>query len=144
MSGQGSYDQSQAGNNAPHYGSNNPFAPNSAQHQHYPPQQQHQQQQGQAFNPTGYQPPPGPPPRRVGTFDETNFVPENERGEQREAMEQFELTKSGPEDTTDRDVAKLQQEFPNVDGSLIAAIYGDSKNLGATREMLQELAGNQS
>nr|POE83371.1 hypothetical protein CFP56_69378 [Quercus suber] len=138
MSGQGSYDQSQMGNNPPHYGSNNPFAANSTQQ--YP--QQHQQ--GQGFNTSEHQPPPGPPPRRVGTFEESNFVPESERGEQREAMEQFELTKSGPEDTTDRDVANLQREFPNVDGSLIAAIYGDSKNLGATREMLQELASSQS
>jgi hypothetical protein len=33
----------------------------------------------------------------------------------------------------------LQQEFPGIDSALIAAIYGDSKSLGATREMLQAL-----
>ena len=67
-------------------------------------------------------------------------MPENERGEQREAMEQFEMNKSGNESQTDHDVALLQREFPSVDGSLIAAIYGDNGNLGGTREMLQELA----
>jgi len=98
------------------------------------------QQQGE------YAPPSGPPPghhaatRRTDTFAETDFVPDNERGEQREAMEQFEMNKSGNESQQDRDVAQLQREFPGVDGSLIAAIHGDSADLGATREMLQELA----
>lgn len=70
-------------------------------------------------------------------------MPQAERGEQREAMEQFELSHGGHEDQTDRDVATLSQEFPGVDGSLIAALYGDSKSLSATREMLMELAGSQ-
>jgi hypothetical protein len=35
--------------------------------------------------------------------------------------------------------AILQREFPKMDSSLIAAIYGDSGSLNATREMLQEL-----
>ncbi len=42
-------------------------------------------------------------------------MPESERGEQREAMEQFELNKSGNESQQDRDVAQLQREFPNVE-----------------------------
>ena len=72
-------------------------------------------------------------------------MPEGERGEQREAMEQFEMTKSGGESQQDKDVAQLQREFPGIDGSLIAAIHGDSGgSVGATREMLQELAGQQS
>jgi hypothetical protein len=36
--------------------------------------------------------------------------------------------------------AILQREFPKLDSSLIAAIYGDSSSLSATRELLQELA----
>lgn len=56
-------------------------------------------------------------------------------------MEQFELTRAAPESQVDRDVATLQREFPETDGALIAALYGDSKDLGATREMLRELSG---
>ena len=37
-------------------------------------------------------------------------------------------------------MAQLQEEFPSVDGSLIAALYSDSGNLGATKEMLMELS----
>lgn len=121
MSHQDYYNQSQPGGN-PYSGAQNT-------------QQQPQQQ--------GYSAPPGPPPgqtpHRTGTFQETDFVPENERGEQREAMEQFEMNKSGNESQTDKDVAQLQREYPGVDGSLIAAIYGDS-GMGAAREILQELA----
>lgn len=91
-------------------------------------------------------PPPGPPPgqqpKRAGTFKESDFVPDNERGEQREAMEQFEMNKAGHESQQDRDVAQLQREFPGVDGSLISAIYSDTGSLGPTREMLQELASS--
>ena len=67
-------------------------------------------------------------------------MPANERGEQREAMEQFEMNKTGGESQQDRDVEQLQREFPGVDGSLIAALHADNGNMGATREMLQELA----
>lgn len=55
-------------------------------------------------------------------------------------MENFEMNRTKPESQTDRDVATLQEEFPAVDGSLIAALYGDSQSLSGTREMLQELA----
>lgn len=123
MSNQGYYDQPQQGNN--------PYSSADPQNQ----QQQAPQQDYTA--PPG--PPPGQAPRRTGTFEESAFVPENERGEQREAMEQFEMNKSGNESQTDKDVAQLQREYPGVDGSLIAAIYGDS-GMGAARETLQELA----
>ena len=129
------YDESQG---HPNFQSNNPYS-NSAgtgaqqSYNTYPQQQQE-----------GYAPPPGPPPgqlpKRSETFKEADFVPEGERGEQREAMEQFEMSKSGAESQQDRDVAQLQREFPGVDGSLIAALHGDSGSIGATREMLQELA----
>jgi hypothetical protein len=75
------------------------------------------------------------------TFNENDFVPASERGEQREAMEQFEITNSRPQSTDDRNVETLQQEFPGLDGSLVAAIYMDSKQMGAVREMLGELSG---
>lgn len=55
-------------------------------------------------------------------------------------MEQFELSHHGVQSTDDKNVETLQREFPNLDGSLVAAIYGDSKDMGATREMLGELA----
>lgn len=50
------------------------------------------------------------------------------------------MNRSQPESETDRDVAALQQQFPKLDGSLIAALYGDTQSLSATREMLTELA----
>lgn len=121
MSQQDYYNQSSQGNNQ--YSNTQNTQPQS-------------QQQGYAAPPG---PPPGQAPHRAGTFKETDFVPENERGEQREAMEQFEMNKSGNESQTDKDVAQLQREYPGVDGSLIAAIYGDS-GMGAAREILQELA----
>lgn len=67
-------------------------------------------------------------------------MPADERGEQREAIEQFEMSRGQPESQSDRDVATLQQEFPTVDGSLIAALYSDSQSLSGTRETLKELA----
>lgn len=146
MSNQG-YDQSQEQHQD--FQSNNPWASSGTpgESQSYgsaPPQQQQGGYAPPQQHEEGYVPPPGPPPgqqpARSATFKETDFVPENERGEQREAMEQFELNKSGNESQTDRDVAQLQQEFPGVDGSLIAAIHSDNGNMGATREMLQELA----
>lgn len=100
---------------------NNPFA--QQQHSQYPHQ--------------------GPTPglAKASTFNENDFVPADERGEQREAMEQFEITNSRPQSTDDRNVETLQQEFPKLDGSLVAAIYMDSKQMGAVREMLRELNG---
>ena len=117
------------GTNAPtSYGNTQP------QYGYAQPQQQHD----------GYAPPPGPPPGqaplgRSDTFKEGDFVPAGERGEQREAMQQFEMNKSGHESKEDRDVATLQQEYPTIDSSLVAALYSDTQDTGATREMLQEL-----
>lgn len=71
-------------------------------------------------------------------------MPESERGEQREAMQQFEMNQSGHQSQQDRDVEQLQREFPGVDGSLISALYSDNGGLGPTREMLQELASQGS
>ncbi|CZT24743.1 uncharacterized protein RCC_10471 [Ramularia collo-cygni] len=91
---------------------------------------------------SGYQAPPGLPPRRTDTFQDEAIVPAEERGEQREALEHFEMSNTKPESEADRAVAALQNEFPSIDGSLIAAIFSDSQNVGATREMLRELASS--
>jgi len=107
----------------------NPFA-----HEQHQQQQYQQQQQQQNFTPSGGL-------TKAPTFNENDFVPADERGEQREAMEQFEITNSRPQSTDDRNVEALQHEFPALDGSLVAAIYMDSKQMGAVREMLRELNG---
>jgi uncharacterized repeat protein (TIGR03833 family) len=62
-----------------------------------------------------------------------------ERSEQVEVMQNYESQVAASED--DMNQAKLEKEFPSIDASLIAAIYGDSKDLATTREMLQELGG---
>ncbi|KAF2209368.1 hypothetical protein CERZMDRAFT_91397 [Cercospora zeae-maydis SCOH1-5] len=125
-----------AGSHAPHDGlpSTNPWAdqvPQSTNAQ--------RQQQGRSDD----EPPPAPPPPRAGTFDESTFVPEEQRGEQREALEQFEMNNTKPESQADRDVAQLAAEFPSIDSSLVAALYSDTQSLAAAREMLTELAASQ-
>jgi hypothetical protein len=115
---------------------NNPYAQH--QQQSYQPQTQNQQSYQQ---PQYHQPTPNPGLTKSPTFNETDFIPASERGEQREAMEQFEISNSKPQSTDDRNVETLQQEFPGLDGSLVAAIYMDSKQMGAVREMLGELSG---
>ena len=60
-----------------------------------------------------------------------------DRSHQIEVMQSYEA--SGRKDEDDSNVEILQREFPQIDGSLIAAIYGDSKSLSATREMLGAL-----
>lgn len=52
-------------------------------------------------------------------------------------MQSYEA--AGRKNEDDSNVEILAREFPKLDGSLIAAIYGDSKSLSATREMLQAL-----
>jgi hypothetical protein len=69
--------------------------------------------------------------------DDTPQIPQGERSEQIEYLQSYESSK--PESEDDRNQATLRREFPHIDSSLIAAIYGDSKSVGATREMLQEL-----
>ena len=76
-------------------------------------------------------------PTTIGAFDDSPNVPPEERSEQMEYLQSYENSKPETEDDTNQ--ATLQREFPNIDSSLIAAIYGDSKSLSATREMLQEL-----
>lgn len=116
--------------------------PSHGQYQYGQPQSEPWSQPDNSNNPYAQQDPiPGLAPRnKSSTFNENDFVPADERGEQREAMEQFEMTNARPQSTDDRNVETLQQEFPNLDGSLVAAIYMDSKQMGAVREMLGELS----
>jgi hypothetical protein len=54
-----------------------------------------------------------------------------------ETLQSFEGSR--PESEDDIAQATLQKEFPDIDSSLIAAMYSDSKSLSATRETLQAL-----
>lgn len=56
-------------------------------------------------------------------------------------MQSYEMSRPQTED--EQNQAILEREFPKIDGSLIAAIYGDSGSLSATREMLQELSSTE-
>ena len=147
-------------------------APSQSSYQYHQQQSNDESEQPWGNEPSNYSPPPRPPPGhqqsqqpssysqpqqqqyqphpqapasglpRRASFEETAFVAPDERGEQREAFEQFELSHAGREAKEDRDVATLQSEFPSLDGSLIAALYGDSKSLSGTREMLREIGGS--
>jgi hypothetical protein len=81
--------------------------------------------------------PPGLPPRRSAT--DLALPTGQDRSHQIEVMQGYEA--AGRKDEHDQNVEMLQREFPKIDGSLIAAIYGDSQSLSATREMLGELEG---
>jgi len=81
--------------------------------------------------------PPSLPPRRSAT--DLAMPTGQDRSHQIEVMQSYES--AGRKDEHDFNVEMLQREFPKLDGSLIAAIYGDSKSLSATREMLGELEG---
>jgi hypothetical protein len=81
--------------------------------------------------------PPSLPPRRSAT--DLALPTGQDRSHQIEVMQSYEA--AGRKDEHDRNVEVLQREFPGIDGSLIAAIYGESKSLSATREMLGELDG---
>jgi uncharacterized repeat protein (TIGR03833 family) len=76
-------------------------------------------------------------PPQTHLLDDSPHVPPDEQSEQMEYLQSYENSKSQSED--DRNQAMLQSEFPDIDSSLIAAIYGDSKSLSATRRMLREL-----
>ena len=89
----------------------------------------------------GYAPPAGPPPgqsrgQAPQLPDETaRFVSADERGEQREALEHFEMSHHAQLSPDERNIEQLCREFPKLDGALVAAMYGDSKDMGASREM---------
>ncbi|KAF1840314.1 uncharacterized protein K460DRAFT_206482 [Cucurbitaria berberidis CBS 394.84] len=97
----------------------------------------HQQQPSQPSYPGQEEQPPGLPPRRSAT--DVALPTGQDRSHQIEVMQSYEA--AGRKDEADLNVEILQREFPKIDGSLIAAIYGDSQSLSATREMLQALDG---
>ena len=106
-----------------------------------------------------YTPPQGPPPQQQqraaqhpthGTAAPTQGIQQSDteqlleqqgdRAEQVEHMQQYEANAAQTED--DRIQAQLQKEFPNIDSSLIAAIYNERKgqgDLAEVKELLQEL-----
>lgn len=117
---------------------------NSASNYYAPPSQQ-PDYNAWSDTPTGNPPLPQRHPAHTTTSaqgvhrsdtDEL-LASQSDRAEQMEHMQAFEATASESED--DKNRAQLEKEFPDIDGSLIAAIYGDTKDLSETREMLQEL-----
>jgi hypothetical protein len=106
-----------------YYQSNNP----SSQHQS-PPQQQHSQTASA-------------PSQGIHRSDtEQLLAQQGDRAAQVEHMQQYEA--NAPQTEDDRNQAQLQKEFPNIDSSLIAAIYSERKgqgDLAEVRELLQEL-----
>ncbi|KAF2850276.1 hypothetical protein T440DRAFT_468613 [Plenodomus tracheiphilus IPT5] len=122
----------------PQHLSHNPY---DQPHQQHSPQQSYQQpsyqqqQPPQAHFSEYEEAPPGLPPRRTAT--DMALPTGQDRSHQIEVMQSYEA--AGRKDEDDANVEILQREYPKIDGSLIAAIYGDSKSLSATREMLQAL-----
>jgi hypothetical protein len=136
--------------NAPSGGPNQQYSQNPGQ-QYPPPNQQYGANPNGAYigqQPTGppaqqYSTPAGVPPghrppQRTNT--EAGLPQGQERSEQLEYLQSYEA--SAPQTDDDKNQETLRKEFPNIDSSLIAAIYGDSKSLSATREMLHELSSN--
>jgi uncharacterized repeat protein (TIGR03833 family) len=114
------------------------------QHQQQPMHDEHNpwgQQSGQGgHNQGGFQPPPGPPPSQGLHRSDTEqlLAQQQDAGAQVETMQQYESNARQTED--DRAQADLQKQFPNIDSSLIAAIYNERKpNMAEVRELLQEL-----
>lgn len=105
-----------------------------------PPQQQWQSNAGYAGGyssaPYSDHPPPQEPLSHTRPRDD-EFEDLPDGAEQVEHFQSYEASKGPSED--DRNQAMLEKEFPNIDSSLIAALYGDSKDLSGTRETLQEL-----
>jgi uncharacterized repeat protein (TIGR03833 family) len=99
--------------------------------------QGYQQQQPQSFSTQA-------PAQGIHRSDtEQLLAQQGDRAAQVEHMQQFEANARQTDD--DRIQAQLQKEFPNIDSSLIAAIYNERKSqgdLGEVRELLQELNTN--
>jgi uncharacterized repeat protein (TIGR03833 family) len=122
--------------------SNNPWADQTSQGGYAA--NYYGQQQQQPPSEQQYQAPPGPPNQQQAfappaRSQSDRFLPQGqERSEQVETMQNYESR--APKSDDDKAQEQLQKEFPNLDSSLIAAIYSDTKDVGQTREMLQELA----
>ena len=90
-----------------------------------------QQQQRQPEAPQGYR-----APDQAST--EAWLPTGQDRSEQMEYMQSYEMNRPQTED--DKSQEQLAREFPNIDSSLIAAIWSDNKDMSAAREMLQHLS----
>lgn len=73
--------------------------------------------------------------QRQPADDLAGLVPASEQGEQREALEQFEMSRSHQLSSDDQNIERLTRDFPTIDSALVAAIYSDSRDMGASREM---------
>jgi len=93
------------------------------------PSSQQQQRQPQASE--GYR-----APDQAST--EAGLPTGQDRSEQMEYMQSYEMNRPQTED--DKSQEQLAREFPNIDSSLIAAIWSDNKDMSAAREMLQHLS----
>lgn len=101
--------------------------------------QQNSQQQSD-YQQDGFQAPPGPPPSQGLHRSDTEqlLAQQQDAGAQVETMQQYES--NARQTTDDRAQADLQKQFPNLDSSLIAAIYNERKpDMAEVRELLQEL-----
>ncbi|KIY03647.1 uncharacterized protein Z520_00338 [Fonsecaea multimorphosa CBS 102226] len=134
---------------------NNPWANAESQGNPYVSHASEQQNQGSAGaaqsyyqsshpsqnQPQQYQHQSSTPAQGINRSDtEQLLAQQSDRAEQVEHMQQYEANARQTED--DRIQAQLQKEFPNIDSSLIAAIYNERKgqgDLGEVRELLQEL-----
>lgn len=78
-------------------------------------------------------------PARPSTRTLEDFVPQSERGEQVEYMQSYENSRAPTQEELDRET--LGRQFPTVDGSVVAMIYGDcGGDMSSCREMLQALS----
>ncbi|KAK3208067.1 hypothetical protein GRF29_96g1312854 [Pseudopithomyces chartarum] len=121
-----------------HSHATNPFAQEQSYNPPSGPPPSHSYADTQGFDSSV---PPGLPPRRAETTSEAALPQGQDRSHQVEVMQSYESSRPQTEDEENQQI--LQREFPKIDGSLIAAIYGDSGSLSATREMLQELSSTE-
>lgn len=139
QSGHQSYTQNEqdpwAQYQSPDFNPNPQQPPSNPSYQFRVPPHNTETQNYQGLNDNNYEVPPGLPPRRTQT--DLALPQGQDRSHQIEVMQSYEAR--GMKDEHDQNVEILQREFPKLDGSLIAAIYGDSQSLSATREMLGEL-----
>ncbi|EXJ96087.1 hypothetical protein A1O1_01213 [Capronia coronata CBS 617.96] len=85
---------------------------------------------------------PGAPSQGIRRSETEQILEQQaDKAAQVEHMQQYEANAQQSEG--DKIQAELQKEFPNIDSSLIAAIYNERPgNLAEVREMLQELNSN--
>lgn len=126
-----SSDQQQSGLNQTYFANDSSNQHQQTSYGHIPNQGSQQQ---------GYSAPQGPPPSQGVRRSDTDqlLAQQSDAGAQVETMQQYESHARQTDD--DRNQADLQKQFPNIDSSLIAAIYNERKpDMAEVRELLQEL-----